>query len=72
MIRKGAKYFGVKCNEIEVTKVVNNGDRIDVYFTKGFKKDVKFYKRATMAIKFIKESFYTSDENKEAFIKVIK
>lgn len=56
MIRKGAKYFAAKHDEVEVTKVVNNGDRIDVYFTKGFKKDVKFYKRATMAIKFIKET----------------
>lgn len=72
MIRKGAKYFAVKHDEVEVTKVVNNEDYIEVYFTKGFRNYVKFYKRATMAIKFIKKSFLTSNEDKEAFIALIK
>lgn len=35
MIRKGAKYFATKHDEVEVTKVVNNEDYIEVYFTKG-------------------------------------
>ena len=72
MIRKGAKYFKIEHNEVEVTKVVNKGDYIEVYFTKGFKKDLKFYKRASMAIKFIKESFLTNEETKIKLIEEIE